>query len=62
MGPPQDREQTRERFFLALAAAVVPLKAGPDPELALEVLIEAAALLKERLEGELQELRQEQVD
>jgi hypothetical protein len=58
----QDREQMRERFFLALADATMPLKAGPDPELTLEVLIEAAALLQEHLERELEELRQEQAD
>jgi hypothetical protein len=52
----------REQFFLALAQAAMPLKAGPDPELALEVLIEVAALLKEHLERELEELRREQAD
>ena len=58
----QDRQQMRERFFLALADATMPLKAGPDPELTLEVLIEAADQLREHLERELDELRQEQTD
>ena len=56
----QDRQQLREQFFLTLAQAVLPLKEGPDPELTLEVLIEAANLLREHLESELAELRQEQ--
>jgi hypothetical protein len=56
------QEQTRERFFIALAEATVPLKGGPDPELTLELLIQAAALLQEHLEKELEELRQEQAE
>src|SRR3954465_13972018 len=52
----QDRQQLRERFVIALAEAAMPLKAGPDPELALEVLIEAADLFRQHLESELAEL------
>ena len=58
----QQREQLRERFFLALAEAAMPLKGGPDPELALEALIEAAELLRDHLERELEGLRQEQAE
>jgi hypothetical protein len=62
MAAAEDRNQTRERFFIALAEATMPLKGGPDPELALEVLLEATDLLKQHLERELEELRQEQAD
>ncbi len=62
MGPAEDREQVRERFFIALAEAAMPLKGGPDPEVALEVLIEAVDLLRDHLERELGELRQEQAE
>jgi hypothetical protein len=62
MGLSPEQEQVRERFVLALVEATLPLKGGPDPELTLELLIEAAGLLREHLESELEELRQEQVD
>jgi hypothetical protein len=58
----QDRQETRQRLFLALAEAVIPLKGGPDPEVTLELLIEAAGFLREHLEQELAELRQEQAE
>jgi hypothetical protein len=54
--------QLRERFFNALLEATFPLKSGPDPEVALEALIEATGLLKEHLEHELEELRLEQAE
>jgi hypothetical protein len=57
-----EHERTREQFFIALAEATVPLKDGPDCEVTLEVLIEAAQMLKEHLEAELAELRQEEAD
>jgi hypothetical protein len=60
--PSQERRQLRERVFIALAEAAMPLKGGPDPELSLEVLLEAADLLREHLEGELAELRREQAE
>jgi hypothetical protein len=56
------QEQTRERFFITLAEATLPLQGGPDPELTLELLIQAAGMLKEHLEKELAELRQEQAE
>ena len=54
--------ELRERFFNALLQAAFPLKSGPDPEVALEAMIEATAMLKEHLEHELEELRQEQAE
>ena len=45
-----------------LLTAARPLQAGPDPELALEALIEAAGAVQERLRQELAELRVEQVE
>jgi hypothetical protein len=58
------RTQTelRNRFFRALVDAVLPLKDGPDPELTLELLIQAAGMLREHLEQELDEIRLEQVE
>ncbi len=52
----------RERFFQTLLQTAFSLKTGPDPEVTLEALIEATAMLREHLEQELAELRQEQVD
>ena len=58
----QEHRELRNRYFQALVEAVLPLKAGPDPELAMELLIEAAAMLREHLEQELDELRLEQTE
>jgi hypothetical protein len=57
-----DGQQLRYRFFQTLLAAAFPLMGGPDPEVSLEALIEAAGMLQEHLERELQELRQEQAE
>jgi hypothetical protein len=54
--------ELRERHLITLLEAVIPLKRGPDPELALELLIQAADMLRDHLERELEELRAEQVD
>lgn len=62
MDRPAAEVALRERFFMTLAEATFPLKQGPDPEVTLELLIEAAGMLKEHLERELQELREEQTD
>jgi hypothetical protein len=62
MQPSSQRSELRDRFFQALVGAVVPLKAGPDPEVALEALIDAAEMLREHLEQELDEIRLEQVE
>jgi hypothetical protein len=58
----QAQHDLRKRFFGALVEAVLPLKTGPDPELTLEALIQAADMLKEHLEKELDELRLEQAE
>ena len=57
-----DGQELRDRFLATLLEAARPLQAGPDPEVALEALIEAADLLRDRLRRELAELRQEQAD
>ena len=58
-----EQQQLRERFLIALIEATHPLQnEGPDREVTLELLIEAADLLKQRLQGELQELRSEETD
>jgi hypothetical protein len=62
MPPQSDRDVLRARFVGALLDAVRPLQDSPDRELALELLIEAAGVLQERLRGELTELRVEETD
>lgn len=52
----------RERFVQAMVQATFPLQQGPDQEVVLQALIEAAGELKCRFEQELAELRQEAVD
>lgn len=56
------QDELRNRLFNALVEAVVPLKTGPDAEVLLPALIQAAGMLKEHLEQELDELRLEQVE
>ena len=59
----KEREALRERFLIALVEATYPLQQeAQDREVALEVLIEAADLLKDRLEKELEEFRLEAAD
>jgi hypothetical protein len=56
----EEQQQLRERFVIALIEATYPLQQGvADPEVALALLIQAADLLKEHLQMELQELREE---
>ena len=62
MQPPPARQELTERFFQALLEATFPLKRGPDPEVTLEALVEAVQRLREHLEHELQEIREEQAD
>lgn len=62
MQGPEARRQLAERYFTTLVEACFPLMEGPDQEVALEALLDAAEMLKERLEQELAELRQEQAD
>ena len=63
MDLPEEQKQLRERFVIALIEATYPLQqAAADPEVTLELLIQAADLLKRHLEKELEELREEQAD
>jgi hypothetical protein len=57
-----DRDALRDRFVEALLATARSLQAGPDPEVTLEALIEAAGVVQEKLRAELAELRAEQVE
>ena len=52
-------QELRDQFLGVLMEAARPLQSGPDREIALEALIEAAVLLRDRLRLELAELRQE---
>ncbi len=57
----KEQQQLRERFVMALIEATLPLKKGSaDPEVTLELLIQAADLLKQHLLNEREELREEQ--
>jgi hypothetical protein len=60
LSPEQSR--LRERFFTTLLEATFPLQQGPDPEVTLELLIQAADMLRDHLENELAELRLEQAE
>jgi hypothetical protein len=62
MGLSQAVQRLRDQFVKALLDAAVPLQQGPDREVSLEALIEAAAVLRQRFEQELAELRQEETD
>jgi hypothetical protein len=62
MDPSAKHQQLRDRFFTTLLEATFPLQEGPDPEVTLELLIQAADMLREHLEHELAELRQEQAE
>jgi hypothetical protein len=57
-----EEQELRDRFFKVLLEATFPLQNNPDPEVALEALLDAVQMLKEHLQGQLVELRQEQVD
>ncbi len=62
MPPSNVQRQLRDQFLQAMLQATFPLQKSPDPEVALEALIEAAGLLRERFEQELAELRQEEAE
>lgn len=62
MPPQDDRNVLRAQFVGTLLDAVRPLQESPDRELTLELLIEAAGTLQDRLRGELAELRVEDAD
>ena len=59
---PPDIVALRDQCVEALLAAARPLQDGPDREVALEALIEAAGVLQDRLRLELVELRREEAD
>jgi hypothetical protein len=53
-------QKLRDQFFQAMLDATFPLqKKGTDQEVMLQALIQAAQMLKDRFEQELEELRQE---
>jgi hypothetical protein len=54
--------ELKDRFFRVLVDAVLPLQPGPDPEVTLEALIDAAEMLVDHLQRELAEIRQEQAE
>lgn len=55
-------QQLRDQYFQSLLRSVSPLQKDADIEVSLEALIEAIAMLKDRFEQELAELRQETTD
>jgi hypothetical protein len=55
----QNERDLRDRFFNAMLEATFPLQQGEDQEVTLQALIQAADLLRQRFEQELDELRQE---
>ena len=58
-----EQVQLRESYVIALIEATHPLQqASRDPEVTLELLIQAASLLKQHLQKELENLREEQTD
>ena len=60
MPPSPSEEKLRDHFLQAMLEVTFPLqKEGPDQEVTLQALIQAAQILKERFEQELDELRQE---
>jgi len=61
MNPAHDRDALRDRFADVQLATARLLQTGADPEVTLEALIEAAGVVREKLQQELTELRVEQV-
>ncbi len=59
MSPSPGEQKLRDQLFQAMLEATFPLQHGPDQEVTLQALIQAAQMLKERFEQELDELRQE---
>ena len=61
MNQTDQQTRLRERYVLALIEATLPLQlASQDPEVTLELLIQASDLLKQHLQKELEERRGEQ--
>ena len=59
MASSPNEAKLRDQFFKAMLEATFPLQKGPDQEVTLQALIQAAQMLTERFEQELEELRQE---
>jgi hypothetical protein len=57
-----EEAQQRDRFFKVLLETALTFQPGPDPEVTLEALIDAASILREHLRRQLTELRQEQAE
>jgi hypothetical protein len=56
-----EQEQLREQYVITLVQATFPIQQqATDREVTIELLIEAADLLKVRLQHELEQLRSEQ--
>jgi len=56
----EEQKRLRERFVIALIEATLPFqRETSDPEITLGLLIQAADLLKQHLENELEERREE---
>jgi hypothetical protein len=54
--------ELRDEYVRRLLEAALPLQQANDPEVALEALIEATQLVREKFEAELAELRQEEAE
>lgn len=57
-----EAEALRDQFLRVLTEAALPLSQGSDPEVALEALIEAAGLFRDRLRTELVSMRLEDAE
>jgi hypothetical protein len=57
-----DMQLLRDRFLQSMLEATFPLQQGPDREVVLEALINAADRLRQRFEQELTELRTEEAE
>ncbi|HKM55305.1 MAG TPA: hypothetical protein VJY33_18010 [Isosphaeraceae bacterium] len=59
----EEQKQLREQYVLGLIKATYSFQEeSHDPEVTLELLIQATDLLKQHLKKELEELREEQAD
>ncbi|HVS37767.1 MAG TPA: hypothetical protein VMS17_19550 [Gemmataceae bacterium] len=55
-----EEHRLRDQFLQTLMETARSLQPGADPEVTLEALIDAAAMLQDHLQRELEELRHEQ--
>lgn len=58
----QTEKELSTQFFQQFLAQAISLKGGPDPEITLEALLDAAEQLRAHLEQELAEWRAEQAE